>query len=181
MLWRRADGRYWNGRSWGTGLIALPLQAINPTKTARPSAILWQNAFALPPASQWLPGSYTLIVRANDWAANASTSRLEFTLAAPSPFVASSASASAASTTATLAFSGPLDVASAQSPARFRVQVNGITHTVRAARYSVATRSITLSLAGTVAPNARVQIWWSGITDSTRRTVRDGTIATTSR
>ncbi len=174
MLWR-ADGLYWNGLGWARGVVALPMRGVNPTRGARPVAVLWQNAFALPSASQWLPSSYTLIASALDWASNASTARLNFVLAAPSPFVVSAAQVDASASTITLAFSGSLDAVVAQSPAPFRVAVAGVARSVVSARYSAATRSVTLTLAGSVSPQAGVQVWWSGLRDMSQRSLRDGT------
>ena len=181
MLWRRADGRYWNGRAWSTSAVRLPLSAVNPTLGARPTAVLWQSTFALPAASQWLPGSYALVAIASDWVGNASNSRLEFTLAPPSPFVLSTARAQVGASTITLAFSGPLDAVTAQSLARFRVSVNGVGSQILSARYSTATRNITLLVGGEVAIGAPVQVAWSGLRDSSQRSLRDGAIALTAR
>jgi hypothetical protein len=72
-----------------------------------------------------------------------------------------------------------VDASVAQQASRYRVNVEGVERQILSARVSNAGRTVTLLLAGSVSPEAGVQVRWSGLFDTSRRVLRDGTMSMT--
>jgi hypothetical protein len=171
LLVRRSDGLYWNGRGWQSGAARMPARALTPTPGPTPTSVLWQNILPMPTGALLPASEYELVAVSRDATANQSTARMRFSILAPSPFTASSASATGSSVT--LAFTGALNPAVAQVTARYTARVDGAPRAVLAARYSAATRSVTLTLAGSVPSKARIIVAWNGLLDASGRAVRN--------
>ena len=128
LLWRRFDGKGWNGSEWTTSSTELPLSV---------TGINWSYEGNLPAPgadadSDLLNGNYDLRVTAVDKSGNKSqlTNRITISDRAAAPDLStvrlSSAGASAEQSAIILRFTGALDNGAASDTMNYAVSINGI-------------------------------------------------------
>ena len=139
LLWRRFDGKFWNGSSWVAAETPLPLVVQGDN---------WRYNGSLPqpgddPATSLIDGDYDLQVTAIDKAGNTSRVVNSITIdrnapdaTATSPVRFSSGVATSTPNAIVLNFTGALDVASARNTANYRVLIDGVAVAVPQATYA---------------------------------------------
>lgn len=169
-----SGNRYLNWSSSTVQFTTAPLVgsykvAILPLYQSRVPFTNW--AVALPAA---LPGgTYRLTARAVDRAFKVSTAVVRSIVKAPhsvalaSPVTLSGATASAATGSVQLRFSGPLAADAASDSSHYAVTVNGQPVAVEAAGYNAATHVVTLTVAdGALRTGDQITVTWHDVLDT---------------
>ncbi len=158
VLRRLGDGRYWNGRGWGTSPVLLNSEALSSH---------WTRRTALPTGGNLPTGSYRLQAVAVDRAGNRGISQITVNIARPvnvarTPAVKlSSATLNSSESTIALNFTGGLAADSATELARYYVEVDGVAVPVESVFYQAALHRLTVELAPDVLRRgSRVLVRW---------------------
>ena len=181
LLWKRFDGKSWNGLAWVSGNIELPLAV---------QGIDWKYVGRLPkpgdnPDTDLLDGRYDLRVSATDKSNNVTrvtnvikVENVEVEQPVFSDVRLSSAGASATQNAVVLRFTGALNPASASDAMNYAVTVNGVDIDSGEVTYS----ENTVTLSGFQFDEGDViELEISNLRDAEGKALRDGSITVTAR
>ena len=169
LVWRRFDGKFWNGSAWVAALTELPLKV---------DGINWSYE-GIDAATPLLSGAYALRVTATDNSGNISrvTNNVTVGSSAPAAPVStvrlSSAGASAEQGVIVLRFTGALNAAAVTNLAHYAVMAGDGSVKIADAAYG----ENTVTLSGLeLSAGDELELKISGLLDATGKTLQDGTI-----
>ncbi|MBV9868494.1 MAG: Ig-like domain repeat protein [Abitibacteriaceae bacterium] len=156
-LLRTNDNKWWTGTTWGA-FKELPTTLSGTT---------WVKSSGLPTGANLANGIYVLIAFAYDKAGNSIQVNNVFTISHTSAFGLSTATASAATESVQLGFTGALNPDVASDPSHFSVTVNGVAVTVQSAAYNASNKSVSLGLpTGALHTGDSVVVTWNNLLDA---------------